>query len=222
MPFSGSLLLAARGVCLRTIFRRVKLSITIFVFGVRYGIWQHIHDEIYTKARQAEGREPKASAAAIDSQSVKAVALRGEHGVDVFKQTRGIKRHLLVDSLDFIIALAVTNASVPRREGAALLFSKIVGICQRLTIIWADGGYRGKLLDWVKEHFSWTLEIVLRSDKSKGFVVLPKRWIVERTNAWLGQSRRLNRQYEVLHQTYEVFVYIAMTRLILRRLDKAD
>ena len=114
------------------------------------GVWQHIHDEIYTKARQAEGREREASAAAIDSQSVKAVALRGEHGVDVFKQTRGIKRHLLVDTLGFVIALAVTNAAISDRDGAALVFSKIVGICQRLTIIWADGGYRGNLLHWVK------------------------------------------------------------------------
>lgn len=120
-----------------------------------------------------------------------------------------------------MIALAVTNASVSDRDGAALVFSNIVGICQRLTIVWADGGYRGHLLHWVREHFSWTLEIVLRSDKSKGFAVLPKRWIVERTNSWLGQSRRLNRQYEVLHQTHEAFVYIAMTRIMLRRLDKA-
>lgn len=121
-----------------------------------------------------------------------------------------------------MIALAVTNASIPDRNGEALVFSTIVGICQRLTIIWADGGYQGKPLHWVTEHFSWTLDIVLRSDKSTGFVLLPKRWIVERTNAWLGHSRRLNRQYEVLHQTHEAFVYIAMTRIMLRRLDKAD
>jgi putative transposase len=185
------------------------------------GSWQRIHDVIYAQARIAEGREAEASAAAIDSQSVKAVALRGEHGVDVFKQTRGIKRHLLVDTLGFIIALTVTNASVQDRDGAKILFAKLRDGCKRLAIVWADGGYRGELITWVKERFTWALEIVMRPDNLKGFVLLPKRWIVERTNAWLGHSRRLNRQYEVLHETHEAFVYLAMIRIMLRRLDKA-
>jgi putative transposase len=186
------------------------------------GTWQRIHDAIRTQVRLSEGREAEASAGAIDSQSVKAVALRGDHGVDVHKQTRGIKRHLLVDTLGFLIAMTVTNASVQDRDGAKLLFAKILNACKRLKIVWADGGYRGALRQWVKERFEWTLEIVLRPDNLKGFVLLPKRWIVERTNAWLGHSRRLNRQYEVLHQTHEAFVYIAMTRIMLRRLNKAS
>ena len=172
MLFSGSLLLAAPGVCLRTIFRRGILSITIFVFGVRMESGTISMTKSIPKLAKLKDVSLKPVLLPLTVNRSKAVALRGEHGVDVFKQTRGIKRHLLVDSLGFIIALAVTNASVPDRDGAALLFSKIVGICQRLKIIWADGGYRGKLLDWVKEHFSWTLEIVLRFDKSKGFVVL--------------------------------------------------
>lgn len=185
------------------------------------GTWKRIHDEIYTQTRRAEGRDDQASAGLIDSQSVKAVALRGEHGVDVFKQTRGIKRHLLVDTLGFVIALTVTTASVQDRDGAKVLFAKIQNACKRLKIVWADGGYRGELLEWVKERFEWTLEIVVRPDNLKGFTLLPKRWIVERTNAWLGHYRRLNRQYEVLHQSHEAFAYLAMTRIMLRRLDKA-
>lgn len=131
-----------------------------------------------------------------------------------------MKRHLLVDTLGFIIALTVTTASVQDRDGAKLLCAKIQGLCKGLAIVWADGGYRGELVQWVKERFTWALEIVLRPDNVKGFVLLPKRWVVERTNAWLGHSRRLNRQYEVLHQTHEAFVYIAMTRIMLRRIHK--
>jgi putative transposase len=184
------------------------------------GLWKKIHDHIRAQTRIAEGRDAEASAGSVDSQSVKAVALRGDHGVDVFKQTRGIKRHLLVDTLGFLIAVVITNASVQDRDGAKLLFATILDSCKRLRRVWADGGYRGALLEWVKERFQWTLEIVMRPDESKGFVLLAKRWVVERTNAWLGHSRRLNRQYEVLHQTHEAFVYTAMTRLMLRRLAK--
>jgi transposase len=88
----------------------------------------------------------------------------------------------------FIIALTVANASATDRAGAAALLSRIVGVCQRFAVIWADGGYRCRLRDWVKEHFSWTLDIVLRSEKSKEFIALPKGWIVESANAWLGES----------------------------------
>jgi putative transposase len=187
------------------------------------GTWQRIHDEIRTQVRLLEGHEAEASTGAIDSQSVKAVALRGDHGMDdVHKQTRGINRHLLVDTLGFLIAMTVTNALVQDRDGAKLLFAKILNACKRLKIVWADGGYRSALLQWVKERFEWILEIVLRPDNLKGFVLLPKCWIVERTNAWLGHSCRLNRQHEVLHQTHEAFVYIAMTRIMLRRLNKAN
>jgi len=150
----------------------------------------------------------------------KAVALRGEHGVDVFKQTRRIKRQLLVDTLGLLIALTVTTASVQDRDGAKLLFATIQNACQCLTSVWADGAYSGQLLHWVKERFHWMLEIIRRPDKHKGFVLLQHRWIVERTNAWLGYSRRLNDQYEVLQHTHEAFVYLAMTRIMLRRLDK--
>lgn len=110
------------------------------------------------------------------------------------------------------------------RDGAKLLFQALVdrmdGWC-RLQIFWADGGYRGELVDWLKQTFGWLLEIVNKIEGQVGFQVLPKRWIVERTFAWLTRQRRLGKDYERLPTTSEAFIYVAMIRLLVRRLAKA-
>ena len=117
--------------------------------------------------------------------------------------------------------MVATAASVQDRDGAQLPLTHLGGACKKLRRIWVDGGYRGQLLDWVAAECRFRLQVVLRSDNQKGFVTLPKRWVVERTLAWLNHHRRLNKDYERLPSTSETFVYIAMIRLMLRRLARA-
>jgi putative transposase len=131
---------------------------------------------------------------------------------------KGRKRHLLVDTLGLVLAVVVTAASVSDPKGAKLLFARLGGQGKKLRRIWVDATYRGKLLSWVSDHCWFLLEPVLRSDEMKGFVLLKRRWVVERTFAWLTQCRRLGKEYEVLPASSEAMIYIAMTRLMIRRL----
>ena len=123
-----------------------------------------------------------------------------------------------MDTLGLILVVVVHAADIQDRDGAKLAFETLRGRFHRLRIIWADGGYAGKLLDWVKDTFRWTLEIVKRSDDLSGFVVLPKRWIVERTFGWLGRYRRLSKDYEGRTDSREAMILIAMINLMSRRL----
>jgi putative transposase len=120
--------------------------------------------------------------------------------------------------MGLILEVVVHPADVQDRDGAKLVLEKLVGRFPRLKKIWADGAYAGKLMDWVKEVGSWILDIVKRSDDAKGFELLHHRWIVERTFAWLGRFRRLSKDYEVLIETSEAMIRIAMIRLMIRRL----
>ena len=124
----------------------------------------------------------------------------------------------MVDTLGLILAVVVHAASIQDRDGARLVLSKLKGRFPRLKLIWADGGYAGQLVDWVKQFGNWVLEIVKRSDDVKGFVVIPHRWVVERTFAWLGKFRRLSKDYEALPETSESLIYAAMIHIMLRRL----
>jgi transposase len=123
-----------------------------------------------------------------------------------------------VDTLGLIWGVLVTEADMTDREGAIRLLLMLRGICLRLQRIWADGMYRGDFIQWVKQLCHWIVEIVLRSDAAQGFQVLPKRWIVERTFAWLLNSRRLSKDYEFLPRNCTALIYAAMVRLMLRRL----
>ena len=117
--------------------------------------------------------------------------------------------------------MVVHPANIQDRDGAKPVISKLLGRFPRLELIWADGGYRGQLVDWVASRSGWVLEIVQRPKGSRTFEVLPRRWVVERTLAWLGRCRRLSKDYETLPETTESWVYIAMTHLMLRRLAPA-
>ena len=163
-----------------------------------------------------------ASAAIMDSQSVKTTAIAGERGFDAAKNVTGRNRHLLVDVLGLLLTVVVSKASVPEREGAKLLLKRALAQhFERLGLIWADGGYTGQdFCDWVLEHCGWLLEIVKRRDDAKGFVVLPRRWVVERTFDWLYRFRRLSKDYEVLPQTSEAWTYAAVVRIMLQRLAR--
>ena len=130
----------------------------------------------------------------------------------------GRKRHVVVDTLGLLLAVVVHAANVQDRDAAKLVLAALLGRFPRLWVIWADGGYGGKLLVWALVVGGWVVEIVKKPEAATGFAVLPKRWIVERTFAWLGRSRRLSKDYEALPATSEAWIRIAMIHLMLKRL----
>ena len=134
---------------------------------------------------------------------------------------KGRKRHIVVDTQGLLLAVAVHPANVQDRDGAKLVLSRLVGRFPRLKRIWADGAYAGKLVQSARDTGGWSLELVRRPSQQHPFEVLPRRWVVERTFAWLGRQRRLSKDYEVLPETTETWVYTAMTGLMLRRLARA-
>ncbi len=124
-----------------------------------------------------------------------------------------------MDTLGLILAVVVHAASIQDRDGAKLVLARLAGGFPRLRLIWADGGYAGKLVGWVMEHQGWTVAIVKRAVGEKGFVVLPRRWVVERTFGWLGRYRVLSKDDEQLPESSETLVLIVMIQIMLRRLE---
>jgi putative transposase len=186
----------------------------------RSGLWLKINDAFRRRVGTAEGRDEEPSAGIIDSQSAKGTRTSGSKGYDAGKKVKGTKRHLLVDTLGLLLCVLVHPANIQDRDGAKLLLSKAQGLFPKLRLIWADGGYAGKLIEWVLGMCRWVLEIVKRSDTVKGWVLLPRRWVVERTFGWLSQCRALARDYEFHAQTSEALIQVAMIHLMLRRLAK--
>lgn len=182
------------------------------------GIWKRINKRLRKRLRKRAGRKKNPSVGIVDSQAVKGSVHIG-NGYDGGKKVNGRKRQLLVDTLGLLLTVAVTKANVSDQAGLKQLLAAISDRLFRLELIKADEAYRGQdFSTWVKETYQRSLEIVKRPEGVKGFQLQAQRWIVERTLAWLGNYRRLSKDYEVLPQTSEAFIYLAMVDLMTKRL----
>jgi transposase len=183
------------------------------------GLWQTINHYLLMVIRTAEGREASPSAGVIDSQSVKTTESGGVRGYDAGKKIKGRKRHILTDTCGYLVHAVVHSADIQDRDGAPLVLAAITNRFPWLRHVFADGGYAGpqlrKMLDKIGK---WTLEIIKRSDTAKGFEVLPRRWVVERTFAWLGRNRRLAKDFENTIESATAWLFMASVQLITRRI----
>jgi putative transposase len=214
------------------------------------GTWEQLNGALRERLRARLGRNPQPSAGIVDSQSAKTTGVGGnERGFDPAKKVEGRKRHLLVDTEGLVLAVRVHSAKVPDEDGIRLLLDPVRDRLLRLSHLWVDAGYQGRGRRWAEEVLGMSVEVVRKPPKPvpekvakvwaqewakedqkvdwqrlmplRGFRVLPRRWVVERTFSWLGQNRRMSKDYERLPESSEAFIYAAMTRIMARRLARA-
>lgn len=194
---------------------------TVYSYFRRFletGVWARLHEALYVDCRELEGREPQPSAAIIDSQSVKTGSnAQNDIGYDAGKKIKGRKRHILVDTLGLLLRGSVHSAGIQDRDGAPRLLERLTARFPFLEVFFADSAYAGEKIAQAAPR---PVKIVKRSDTAKGFEVLPKRWIVERTLAWITLNRRMARDFETYAETASAFIYIAMIKIMSRRLAR--
>ena len=185
------------------------------------GRWRAINHDLVMRAREAIGREASPTAGVIDSQSVKTCEAGGPRGFDAGKKVKGRKRHIATDTEGHLLGVQVHAADIQDRDGAVGVIASLRRLYPWLRHLFADGGYAGeKLTAALQPIGTWTIEIVKRSDAAKGFVLLPRRWVIERTFAWLNRNRRLAKDFEAHITTAATWVMIASVKLIMRRLAR--
>jgi putative transposase len=191
-----------------------------FAKWTKQEVWERINTALVKLDRQQRGRTETPSGALIDSQSVKTSKEAGHVGFDGGKMVKGHKRHSLADTLGNMLKVVVTAANISDIAGAKLVITNLADVFSTIEKIWADSGYRGNLIGWVQETLAAVLEIVSREPGQKGFKVQPKRWVIERTFAWLGNYRRLSKDYERLLPNSEAMIYLASINTMLRRIAR--
>lgn len=184
------------------------------------GTTDRVHDALRDAVRDGDDRDPMASAGIVDSQSVKGADTVGasSRGYDAGKKINGRKRHIVTDTLGLLVVVLVTSAAVQDRDGGRLVLARARIAMPSIVLVWADGGYAGKLLAFAHQHLRIAVQVVKRTDKRPTFEVLPRRWVIERTNSWLMRTRRLARDYERLPEHSEAMVKWTMIALMTRRL----
>jgi len=185
-----------------------------------YGIIENVHDTIHERVRVKMGKQASPSLGLMDSQSVKTSSMTIEKGYDGNKKVNGRKRHIITDTLGFLMGIVIHDANMNDREGAKLVLKNVQHKYPRLKKIIVDQGYTGELIDWTMRVFGWVLEVVVKVAGLSGFNVLPKRWVVERTFGWFNFQRRLSKDYELLPCCSEAMIRLSMIRIMLNKIPK--